>query len=531
MSTITRPVRDDRPRAVRSFLRARRAERRRPSAYHVYLVLLLAGIFGSLAWHQLSTLIGGSLAVHELLVYGPVALLLVSLVAARFGTWQGPVAFSIADVTFILSAPIAVGDVVRPKLDVGLAIGAALGAIAAGVALLLMAIGSAKLAPASSVCGVAGLACLGVLLTAASWLVESSRPAGRAVRRASPFVLLVAGALLWAASSGAAGRTVAVWSGPWGWAIAPLADVRGWPLALAAILFSTAAVAVCARRRAGAATAEQFVARAETRSGLTASAFSLDYRSAALTYRAARSVEAGRGARLRRPSRPRLVVIWRDALALIRDRSRVGWAVAIGAAGTLEVLSHPGRTVPAALSAAALYFAASLLCEPLRIDVDTPDTSAVLISWPFARLLVAHCVLPAAGLFAVSALTIAGATLAGVAAPAALALIPTVAVPVIATAVLCTALATLRGGRIDETILTRIASSDPSNPLGASVAVFWLAPWLIVELAVTGAAMLITGHAVAHHRPVVGPAVLAWSLSGACALVLLARARRAARPG
>ena len=103
--------------------------------------------------------------------------------------------------------------------------------------------------------------------------------------------------------------------------------------------------------------------------------------------------------------------------------------------------------------------------------------------------------------------------------------------PVTATAVLCAALAALRGGRIDETILTRMASSDPSNPLGASVAVFWLAPWLLIELAVTGAAMLITGHAVAHHRPVAGPAVLAWTLSGVCALMLLGRARRAARPG
>jgi hypothetical protein len=192
----------------------------------VYLTLLLAGIFGSLAWHQLSELIGGSLAVHELLVFGPVVLMLVSLAAARFGTWQGPVAFSIADVAFILSAPIAVGDVVRPKLDVGLAIGAAIGAVAAGFALLLMSIGSAKLAPAASACGVVGLTSLGVLLTAASWLVQSSRSAGRGVRRASPFVLLAAGALLWAASSGAAGRTVAVWSGPWGWVIAPLAESR-----------------------------------------------------------------------------------------------------------------------------------------------------------------------------------------------------------------------------------------------------------------------------------------------------------------
>jgi hypothetical protein len=113
-----------------------------------------------------------------------------------------------------------------------------------------------------------------------------------------------------------------------------------------------------------------------------------------------------------------LAVVWRDALALLRNRSRMAWAVLLAAAPTYEILSHPGAALPAGVGAAALYFAASLLCEPLRVDIDHPDKSLLLLSWPLARLLVAHCTLPAAGLFTVAPATIVASVLTGVLAPA-----------------------------------------------------------------------------------------------------------------
>ena len=100
------------------------------------------------------------------------------------------------------------------------------------------------------------------------------------------------------------------------------------------------------------------------------------------------------------------MILWRDALAMIREPARLGWAALFAAAAVVEALTHPGRALPAGVAAVALYFAASLLSEPLRIDVDAPDTGALLLSWPFARLLIAHCALPILALSAIAATAI-----------------------------------------------------------------------------------------------------------------------------
>ena len=405
MSPGTRPDARDRARAARAFLRSRRT-RFRPTAYQVYATLLLGAIAGVLGANAVSQAIGGSLTEHKLLVFGPAVLILVLLSALRFGTWQGPVGFSTADVSFLLTAPIAIAALVRPKLDHGLWIGAAAGAAIAGVAILLTAGGGGSFGLLRALGAVAAVTAFAVLAVAASWIVESSRRTSGLVRRASPAVL-VAGAALLAVSATPLGRSIGVWSGPWGWAIAPLAGTSGWPAALALILLTATTATLLARRRAGAAGAEVFLVRAETRSGLTASAFSLDYRGAALTYRSALPARIARRARVPRPRHPQRAVLWRDALALVREPARLGWAALLAAAATTEALTHPGQAAPAAIAALLLYGAASLLCEPLRIDVDAPDTSALLLSWPFARVLVAHCLLPGLVLFGLTAVTIA----------------------------------------------------------------------------------------------------------------------------
>ncbi len=425
----------DRARAVRGFMRARRT-RFRPTAYQVYATLVVGGIAGALAGNAVSEAIGGSLTAHKLLVFGPVVLFGALLAALRFGTWQGPVGFSSADVSFLLTAPIAIAALVRPKLDQGLLLGAAVGAAIAGVAILLVAGGPGSIGLVRALGAVAGVAAFAVLGVAASWLVECSRRASGLVRRASPAVL-VTGAALLAVSAAPFGRSVEVWSGPWGWAIAPLAGTSGWPFALALIVVAAAATTTLARRRAGAAGVEVFLARAETRSGLTASAFSLDYRGAALTYRSALPARFGRRARVPRPRQSRLVVLWRDALGLLREPSRLAWATLFASAATVEALTHPGRVIPAGIAAIALYFAASLLCERLRLDVDAPDTGALLLSWPFARLLLAHCALPALALFAVTGTAIVATVVAGAAGAGSLGLIPSVLAPIVVVAVLC----------------------------------------------------------------------------------------------
>jgi hypothetical protein len=517
----------ERAREVRSFLRARRT-RWKPTAYQVYSTLLVGAIAGALAGHAVSSLIGGSLSAHKVAVFGPAVLILMLLAVLRFGTWQGPVGFSTADVSFLLTAPIAVAALVRPKLDLGLWLGAAAGAIVAGVALLVMSGGSGDVGVARALGAVVGLAAFAVLGVAASWLVESSRRVSMVLRRASP-VLVVAGVLL-AISAALVGRSIAAWSGPWGWASAPLAGSPGWPIAVAVLVAAAGAITALARSRAGAAGAEAFLARAETRSGLTASAFTLDYRTATLTYRSALPARAARRTRVPRPVRARSVVLWRDALAMLREPSRLGWAMLLGAAASVEALTHPGQALPAAVAAVLLYFAASLLCEPLRTDVDAPDRSALLLSWPFARVLLAHCALPIMVMFGLIAATIVAVVLAGAAGAGALILIPTALVPVIVTVVLCAALAARTGGRVDENLLARLLSLDASNPMGASLIVLWLIPWLIAEVVVIGGAVLILGHATAHHSAVISAGGLAFGLTTAAGAVLAAVARGSKRP-
>jgi hypothetical protein len=507
-----------------------RAHRRpfRPSAYQVYTTVVCGAIIGVFVRGAIASLVAGGIGIHGLLVVGPAVLLVVVLAAARFGSWQGPVSFSAADLALVLTAPIAGADLVRPKLEHGLVVGALAGAAVGGVAILVVAGGPAALGAARSLGAVVGLVSLSSLCVAVSWLVQSSRRSARGIRRVSPAVVVVAGGL--AVGSAVVFSRLGMWSGPWGWSIAPLAGGTGWPAALGLALVTSAVMVLWALRRAGAASIEMFVVRAGTRSALTASAWTLNYRSAALSYRAAQSARFGLRIRLRPPARPRRAVVWRDAIALLRDTSRVGWATLLGAGATVEALTHPGRLLPAGLAAAGLYFAASLLCEPLRVDVDYPDRSATLLSWSFARVLLAHCALPALTLAAITAGTVLVCVAIGVAGPGALVLIPSLVIGVVTTAVLAAALAARRGGRIDEALLIRLLGADPASPATWAMTVLWLAPWLLLTLITLGGAITIVGHAAVDHRSVVSAGVLALAITAAVAGALIGVARRTTRP-
>jgi hypothetical protein len=199
---------------------------------------------------------------------------------------------------------------------------------------------------------------------------------------------------------------------------------------------------VAARRRAGCADIETFSAHADVRTGLGASAFTLDYRGAALAYRAAASERKHAGV-LRRPlpRNRRLLPITRDAITLGYEPSRLLWAALLAVGATLEAVTHPGRVIPALLAATGVYAAATLLSEPARLDVDSPDRLQVLTGRRFAHVLAEHCALPAGILLAVTGLTVIGAVLAGAAQVATLALIPAMLVPAVLVAALAAVLA------------------------------------------------------------------------------------------
>lgn len=498
------------------------------SLYQVYVTLLLLAMGVALAGGAISGFAGPGLGARTLVVWCPSVLALVLLAALRFGCWQGPVLFSAADVALLLAAPIALADLVRPKLDHAFLLGAIAGLALGGVALLIHTGGPAGIGAPRSACSVLAFASLGVLATASSWIVQRSRRVALLVLRASPLIVVGTAGLVLAASAGGLGRALATWSGPWGWTIAALSGRPSWPIATGLMLLAAGYAAMAARRLAGSAPVEQFLIRAETRTGLTASVVLLDYRAGALTHHAALRSGAGSLRRAPRPTNPRLVVLWHDALALMRDPFRVLWAALLCAAGTWEAIAHPGRPLAAGIGAGALYFAASLLCEPLRADIDHPDKSRLLLCWDFARVLVAHCTLPAIVLFGVASGAIAAAVIAGTASPAALAVIPTVLAPLVAGPVVCAALNARRGGRIDASVLLGSSGSDPFG--GGITLVAQLASWLLLDLIAFGAPTLLLGAAAARGHTVIAAAVLSLAIGGTAVALLLSYARRSPTP-
>ena len=158
-------------------------------------------------------------------------------------------------------------------------------------------------------------------------------------------------------------------------------------------------------------------------------------------------------------------MFWRDTIALTRAPGRLVWASALAAAAAVEATVHPGRPLPAGLAAVALYFAAGALLEPLRIDIDDPDKSRLLLSWPFARVLVAHCVLPVITLVIVTGVALAACFAFGSAGAGVLALIPTLLVALAGTAVVCAALGARGGGRIGGSVLLRVTDDRRNRPV------------------------------------------------------------------
>ena len=150
---------------------------------------------------------------------------LVALVAvARWGTWQGPVVFAAPDVPFLLGAPLARRALAARPLARGLVArrgrrrrGRRRGARRPrrrGTRHRRGPRGRAR-APALALLGVLGVAGAGARAVLGALVAgdrrRAARLAGRSAPRWSP----------WRSASDT-GRRVALWSGPWGWALQPV---------------------------------------------------------------------------------------------------------------------------------------------------------------------------------------------------------------------------------------------------------------------------------------------------------------------
>ncbi len=485
-----------RVRDIRRFWHAVQAPpsllKRLEPAYYVFITLALGGPF---VYGTASAGLSEVATPRAVGVWGPSLALVALLAAMRWGAVQGPVVFTVADVGQLLGAPLRRAELVLGRLVRGLLIWTAAAAVVGGLVVIGVA-GHHRGVDAMRAAGfVVAIAILGLLGVAGAALVAGSERVDRGTRRAVwPAVALAVG-LVALADFSPAGRHVALWSGPWGWAVQPLAGAAAaWPLALVLLAALTAAVATLAVRCRGATPTERHLARAEARGGAVAAIYSMDTRFVrrSLTAVSSGPVAAAGADRLKPPRFPRLAVVWRDAVAALAVPQRLVQAVLLTAGGTAVCLVNGAHPVAVAAGALAIYAGASLMLEPLRAETDQPGRVRVLLIAPIGKVLFQHALVPLAVVALGAPVAVAGCAAAGALPRHAAAAVITVllATPSIT---LCAALSSRRGGRLPPSVLA-VANADTSGMyLGLILGLIALWPLLAM---VTAAVPVVS---VVHH--------------------------------
>jgi hypothetical protein len=479
----------------------------------LYSGTIMAGIFGALAYGTASSALAQVVTPHWLAVTGPGLALLALLLTTHWGAYQGPVVFSVADVAHLLGAPLPRRGLAARRLMLALAGGAALGTIAAGVVIVGLAGRSRGIAlddAAGLALGLAELGCLGV---AGAWAVQGSARWERVAGRATWPAVLAAAALTAASDAGAAGREIALWSGPWGWAVQPAAGA-GEAQSLAALLVLTLLTAVAARaavRGCGDCPAERHMRRAAARASAVVALASYDARRARRALETVGEHDGRHAARLRRPRSPRLAIPWRDAVAALRTPGRAAEGAVLAGAGTVLGLLEADRPVAVLVAALVAYLGASRMAWPLRAELDLPARARVLLLPRLGRVLLAHATVPVFVTTSAAALAVTGCAVAG-ALPAHATAAAFLAVAVMPMLCLCAGLSARREGRLPPSLLAAAAGVDPSG--GASLLSAWLAFWPALA-ATLGAVpiLLVAAPLVAVAWTLIATALLAYLLA------------------
>jgi hypothetical protein len=442
----------------------------------VYYVVIALAIGGPFVYGTASTALAEVATPRAVAIWGPSVALLGLLALARWGAVQGPVVFSVADVAHLLGAPLRRAELTLGRLVRSLLTAAGGAAIVAAVVLIGIAGDDRGIAVPRAAGFIVGVGLLGLFGMAGASLVEGSRQWDRGTRRAAWPIFAVAVGLVVLGGSGATGRHVALWSGPWGWAVLPLVGSSGaWPAALALLLAVTGGALALALARRGRCSTERHMLRADARGGAVAAMYSMNAR---YVRRNLTRVSVGpvttRRPGLRPPRSPRLAVAWRDAVAALAVPQRLGEAVVLAAGGTLVCLLNGSHPVAVGVGALAIYAGAARLLEPLRAETDNPSRVRVLLRAPMGRVLAGHALVPALVVLAASMAAAAGCAVAG-ALPrhgAAAALLTVAATPSIT---LCAALSSRRGGQLPPSVMA-VTAGDTTGLSGALI-VAWIVAW------------------------------------------------------
>ena len=437
-----------------------------------YTVAIIAAIVGALAYGTASSALAQVVTPDWLARLGPVARARSRCWSAtHWGAYQGPVVFSVADVAFLLGAPLPRRGLAARRLALALAGGAAAGAAVAGVVIVGLA-GEGR--------GIAARPRRGPrrrprgARACSAWRApgrSSARRAGSARRGGRAWPAALAAAELAAVSgAGPVGRAIALWSGPWGWAVQPGAGAgvrvargarpaharrppsrRSPPCAAAATARPSATCAAPRRRASAVASLASFDARTARRALETVGG----------PRRRRAGSRALRRVRARAPRRP--VARRRGGAA---RAGRGSWRRRLSrAAGPCSPCSTADRPVALAVAPFAVYLGAvaHALAAARRARRAGPR-ARVLLRPRLGRVLLAHALVPVVVTTAAAALARAGCALAGSAGrppPRSLA----VAVAPVLT--LCAAMSARRGGRLPPSVLATAIAADPSGGAGA----------------------------------------------------------------
>jgi hypothetical protein len=493
--------------AVRGWWKAQHPQ---PSLAHrldvAYTSALTAAVVGALAYGTASSALSQVVTPNRVAGAGPAVAFMAVLLAAHWGMYQGPAVFTAPDVANLFAAPLSRRALVSRRLVRALLVAATAGAAAAALLLVGVAGRDRGVEPLDAAGTVIGCAELGVFAACSAWTVQRSARWAHVVRRLTWPAVLAASLVTALGLTGSAGRGIAAWSGPWGWAVqASTGRPRlGWSLALGGrgLTWITAAAVRSTLRSAGDCSTERHMRRAEGRAGAIAGVTSFDARSArkSLGTAAPASIRGGAAdlprlrraisGRAARKYRGSLAIVRRSALATRRTPGRALESVALAAAGTWLWLVNVDRPLVVSASLLLVYAAAARMLAPLRAELDLRTRARVLLRPRLGIVLRAHVVVPALVISGAAVVAVAGAALADV-LPAhgpALAIVAIAAIPAITC---CAAMSARRGGRLPHSVLAAAMFGDPSG--GAIALAAWLTSWPVLGVIVAGVPVALVG--------------------------------------